>query len=336
MILPVALGDRSYEVRVERGCLRRAGELLDLDRRVLIVTDEGVPAKYAEAVAAASREAVLVTVPQGEGSKSLATLEELLLTMLRHGFTRSDAVCAVGGGVPGDLAGFAAACFMRGIDFYNVPTTVLAQVDSSVGGKTAVNLGGVKNIVGAFHQPKAVLIDADTLSTLSQRDVSAGLAEAVKMGLIADAALFELFEREDPMAHIEEIIFAALREKTRVVASDEREQGLRKCLNFGHTVGHGIESAAAGALRHGECVAIGMLPMCAPALRPRLRAALEGLGLPVSCHYDPETVLAASLHDKKAGAGGVDCVLVDAPGAFRLEKLTPEQLRARIVEVLEP
>ena len=334
MILPVRLGERSYEVTLRPGCLRHAGELLDLNRRVLEVTDAGVPQEYAAAVAAQCRQPHVFTVPVGEGSKSLAMLERLLKTMLEQDFTRADAVCAVGGGVVGDLAGFAAACYMRGIDFYNIPTTVLAQVDSSVGGKTAVNLAGVKNIVGAFHQPRAVLIDTETLSTLPRWDISAGLAEAVKMGLIADAELFALFEAGDPMSHLDDIIFASLREKARVVAADEREQGLRKCLNFGHTVGHGIEAAAEGALRHGECVALGMLPMCPPALRARLEAVLERLELPTGCDLDPERVLAAALHDKKAVGGTVSAVLADAPGSFRFVRMTAEDLRDRIALVV--
>ena len=154
MIIRMELGEASYDIVLERGCLKRAGELLNLDRRVLILTDEGVPARYALTVADRCREPHIYTVQQGEGSKSFAVLEAILTKMMELGFTRGDCVCSVGGGVVGDLGGFAAACYMRGIDFYNIPTTILSQVDSSIGGKTAVNLGGVKNIVGAFWQPK--------------------------------------------------------------------------------------------------------------------------------------------------------------------------------------
>ena len=185
MIIRMELGDSSYDIVLERGCLKKAGELLNLDRKVFILTDDGVPAQYAQTVADQCKEAHIHTVPQGEGSKSFAVLEELLTKMLELGFTRGDCVCSVGGGVVGDLGGFTAACYMRGIDFYNIPTTVLSQVDSSIGGKTAINLAGVKNIVGAFWQPKKVLIDPDTLDTLDDRQKSSGLAEAVKAGLIA-------------------------------------------------------------------------------------------------------------------------------------------------------
>ena len=171
MIIPVNLGKDSYDIILERGAMSRAGELLTLDRKVLVVTDTGVPAPYADAVCRAARTPVLAVIPEGEDSKTLANFEVLCQKMLDEGFTRKDCVVAVGGGVVGDLAGFAAACYMRGIDFYNIPTTLLSQVDSSVGGKTAVDLGNVKNIVGAFHQPKAVIIDPDVLKTLKQLTV---------------------------------------------------------------------------------------------------------------------------------------------------------------------
>ena len=332
MILPVNLGPDSYDIVLERGVLARAGEKLNLDRKVLIVTDEGVPEQYAQALAAQAKAAHIRRVPQGEGSKSFTVLEELLTQMLRAGFTRSDCVAAVGGGMAGDLAGFAAACYMRGIDFYNIPTTVLSQVDSSIGGKTAVNRGGVKNVVGAFYQPKKVLIDPDTLATLPPRQISSGLAEAVKMALTGDAALFELFEHEDPQTHMERIIADAIRIKRSVVEQDEKEQGLRRVLNFGHTIGHGIESAT--GLCHGECVALGMLPMCSDAVRARLLPVLEKLGLPTSVKADPEKVYEAMLHDKKAGAGTLTVIRVETPGSFVIEKTAPEALRPLIETVV--
>ena len=180
------LGKDSYDIVVERGLLARASHHLNLNRRVLIVTDSGVPAEYAETVAAQCRESIICTVEQGEGSKSPEMFEKLLQMMLDNGFSRKDLVIAVGGGVVGDLSGFAASAYMRGIDFYNIPTTLLSQIDSSIGGKTAINFGGVKNIVGAFYQPKKVLIDPDLLKTLPHRQISNALAEAVKMALTSD------------------------------------------------------------------------------------------------------------------------------------------------------
>ncbi len=282
MKIPLNLGEASYMITLARGALARAGELFSLGRRVLIVTDDGVPAAYAKTLAAQCASPTVVTVPAGEGSKSLAQYEALLTKMLEAGFTRRDCVLAVGGGVAGDLAGFTAATYMRGVDFYNVPTTVLSQVDSSIGGKTAVNLGGIKNVVGSFWQPRGVLIDPDVLATLPPRQTAAGLAEALKMGMTSDAALFSLFEDGDPLSHLEEIIERSLRVKAAVVEQDEKESGLRRILNFGHTIGHGVEAAdGLGGLLHGECVALGMIPMCAPAVRApvmELKDSAAGFG----------------------------------------------------------
>ena len=315
-LLPVRLADAEYVIRVERGALARVGELIPLDRRVLIVTDEGVPEAYAAAVAAAAKAPTTVTVPQGEGSKSLAMLERLLSAMLDAGFTRTDAVVAVGGGVCGDLAGLAAATYMRGIDFYNIPTTLLAQVDSSIGGKTAVNLAGVKNSVGVFHQPRAVLIDPDVLSTLPPRQISSGLAEVIKMAATSDRDLFERMEREG-FSPIEDIIVGALRIKRSVVEQDEREGGLRRVLNFGHTLGHGYESAAAlSGLTHGECVGLGMLRMAAPEPRERIRALLTRAGLPTVTDLPFEEVTAPMAHDKKADGDKIRYIYVERIGEF--------------------
>ena len=337
MIIRMELGESSYDIVLERGCLKKAGELLNLDRRVFILTDDGVPAQYAETVAEQCRESHIHTVPQGEGSKSVAVLEELLTEMLELGFTRGDCVCSVGGGVVGDLGGFTAACYMRGIDFYNIPTTILSQVDSSIGGKTAVNLGGVKNIVGAFWQPRKVLIDPDTLDTLSDRQKSSGLAEAVKAGLIADPVLFAMFEdyaAGGAPLDLEKVIAASLMVKKNVVEQDERESGVRKILNFGHTIGHGIESVT--GLLHGECVAMGMIPMCSPAVRSRLIPVLGALRLPARVHADPAEVYKAVLHDKKMGDGFVSIVSVDTVGSYKIQKVDPAVLRYGIDVVVRP
>ena len=314
MSLRMELGDNSYDIVIERGCLNRAGTLLDLDRKVCVVTDEGVPRQYVDAVAGQCKAPVIITVDMGEQTKTMETVTRICETMLERGFSRKDCVVAVGGGMVGDLAGFAAACFMRGIDFYNIPTTLLSQVDSSIGGKTGVNLNGVKNIVGAFWQPRGVLIDPDTLETLPPRLRAEGMAEYVKMALCFDAKMFEELEREDPWADTEKALHNALSLKKMVVEADEREAGLRKILNFGHTIGHGVESAAAGALYHGECVAIGMMPMCSDAVRARLQPVLKKLGLPVSTDLDKETIWAAMQHDKKSDSTGFSAVFVEKIG----------------------
>ncbi len=333
---PWKLADsNSYPITIQRGALTRADAYMNLDRKVLIVTDSGVPSEYARAVAACCAEPVVVTVPQGEKSKSLANLEMLCRTMLRHGFTRTDCVAAVGGGVVGDLAGFAAASFMRGIDFYNIPTTVLSQVDASVGGKVAIDLDGIKNCMGAFHQPKAVLIDPDVLKTLPERQISNGLAEAVKMAVTFDENLLSLFEKEDYLSHMDQIIAASIQIKAAVVKADERESGLRRTLNFGHTIGHGIETAAGlDVLYHGECVALGMLPMCGDTLRPRVKAILEKLNLPTSCTVDPDRVWEAMAHDKKRSGDVITVVYAPKAGSFELRSMPVGALKKTVYSFL--
>ena len=322
------LGENGCLITVARGLLAEAGRCFRLDRRVLVVTDDGVPAEYARALAAQCAVPTLVTIPQGEASKSLAQYERLLQTLLEHGFTRADCVVAVGGGMVCDLAGFAAATYQRGIDFYSVPTTLLAQLDAAVGGKNGCDLGGVKNQVGTIRQPLAVLIDSDLLNALPPRQLANGLAEAVKAGLIADPALFALLEAGATDAALPEIIERALAVKSRLVLQDETEQGARRLLNFGHTLGHGYEAVT--GLLHGECVALGMLPMCSPELRPRVEALLRRLGLPTRVEADPEAVLAAALHDKKRDGDRIHIVTAQDVGCCRIEPATIDQLRARL------
>lgn len=334
MRIPVKTATGGYEIVLKRGCLQRAGELLNLERRVAIVTDDGVPAEYAKTVAAAAKDPTIITLPQGEATKNFESYKLILATLVEKGFTRTDCVVAVGGGVVGDLAGFAAASFMRGIDFYNIPTTVLSQVDSSIGGKTAIDFEGYKNIVGAFWPPKRVLIDPDTLATLPRRQISNGLAEAVKMSLTSDSELFEIFEQHDPFELLDTIIERSLIIKKKVVEEDEKETGLRKILNFGHTVAHAIESEnEMQNYYHGECVAMGMLYMCSNSVRERLLPVLEKLSLPTLTDFDTNGLLRAIRHDKKMAGNSITVVYVAAPGSYDLKKLTLEELEKTIREV---
>lgn len=328
------LAGGGYDIYIGSGGLDVFLNKADLSRRVLILTDDGVPAEYAKRVAAAAREAYIYTVPAGEGSKSIETYNAVLTFMMEHDFTRSDCAVAVGGGVCGDLCGFCAASYMRGIDFYNVATTVLAQVDSSVGGKTAVNLGNVKNIVGAFWQPKAVCAPRDVLSTLPARQVSNGLAEALKMAVVFDEELFRVFESGEALERIEEVTARSVELKCAVVERDEREGGLRKLLNFGHTIGHGIESACGmGKLLHGECVAVGMLPMCSEKVYERLLPVLEKLSLPTHTDAAAEDILAALHHDKKVSNGLVSAVFADEIGKGYIKEVPFEELAARTARI---
>ena len=330
--LTMNLGPRSYEIILRRGALQNLYQFANLNRRVAVVTDDGVPPLYARQVADQCREAAIITVPQGEASKSLKTLESVLQQMLAAGLGRGDLVVAVGGGVVGDLAGFAAAVYMRGIDFINCPTTTLSMIDSSIGGKTAVDLGDTKNVVGAFWQPKLVIVDAGTLSTLPRRHFINGLAEAVKASLLADPELFGIFESGDVDAEIDTIIYRSLKFKKGIVEQDETEHGARKALNFGHTIGHGIEAVKGikgrrkTGLFHGECVALGMLPMIEnKALRKRTRAVYRRLGLPTRTGFDKEKVYAEMLHDKKAQGGQITLVKVPGLGCWRTETVPVER-----------
>lgn len=318
MIIPVKCENGGYNIYLERGAINRANEYFNLDRNVLVVTDSGVPREYAEAVAAGAKESIIIVFPEGEASKNFDTYKSILEALVQGDFTRTDCVVAVGGGVTGDMAGFAAATFMRGIDFYNIPTTVLSQVDSSVGGKTAIDFDGYKNIVGAFHQPKGVIIDPDTLKTLPDRQISNGLAEAVKMALTHDAELFEMLEKDD--CNIDAVIERSIKIKRAVVEADEKESGLRKVLNFGHTVGHAIESNTP-TLYHGECVALGMLPMCSESVRERLIPVLNRLNLPTSVECDTQKIIDTMSHDKKMAGDMISVIRVENVGTFDITKV---------------
>lgn len=321
------LKENSYDIVVERGILEKAGEHLNLDRRVLIVTDSGVPEIYAQTLAKQCKSPVICTVESGEASKSIETFSFLLQTMLENGFSRKDCVAAVGGGVVGDVSGFAASAYMRGIDFYNIPTTLLSQIDSSIGGKTAINFSGIKNIVGAFYQPKKVLIDPDLLKTLPDRQISNGLAEAIKMSLTSDKELFEIFENKDIKENIDEIIIRSLNIKKSVVEQDEKESGLRKILNFGHTIGHGIESSGnMKELYHGECVALGLIPMCGESVKPRVINVLKKCNLYNITDFDWNKISEVMFHDKKADGDTVSVTTVNEIGKYEIRTMKCSQI----------
>lgn len=334
MKLTMQLKANSYDIIIKRGCLKNLYQFTNLSgRKVFILTDSGVPAQYAQIVLAQCPHGTIFTVPQGEGSKSLKTFATVLQGMLDFGMTRKDLLVAVGGGVVGDLGGFCAASYMRGIDFVNCPTTTLSQIDSSIGGKTGIDLGDTKNIVGAFWQPRVVLVDPDVLQTLPHRHVVNGLAEALKAGLLADPELYALFECEHPEENIEQIIYRSLRFKKSIVEQDEREGSVRACLNFGHTIGHGIEAVKGikgrriNGLYHGECVALGMLPMIEDkALVKRTRAIYRTLGLPTRTGVDKRKVLGYMQHDKKSAGATITVIRVPGLGCWRADTLPMTEL----------
>ena len=326
MIIPVKTDLSGYDIVIGQNILNDSAKLLDLERKVLIVTDAGVPEEYAKTVAAAAKNPVILTIPQGESSKNISVFGNILSAMLKAEFSRGDCVVAVGGGVVGDISGFAAACYMRGIDFYNIPTTLLSQVDSSIGGKTAIDFEGVKNAVGAFYQPKKVIIDTAVLETLNSRQLAAGLAEAIKMAVTCDEKLFSLIEKSsDLKADLPQIIFSAINIKKSVVEKDPKEGGLRRVLNFGHTIGHAIEASEKGRLLHGECVACGMLPFSSDKVKQRLSVVLKKYSLPTEIDKNAE-LISYIKHDKKQTNDGIVTVFADNIGSFEFRKMTAEEI----------
>ncbi len=326
--LEVALGNRSYNIIFENCGRSRLAEIFGISHmRAFIVTDDGVPKEYAESVASGFDSAEIYTVPMGESSKSIDTFGRILAKMLEAGITRGDVCVAVGGGVVGDLTGFVASAYMRGIDFYNLPTTLLSMVDSSIGGKTAVNHNGIKNIVGAFYQPKGVLIDIETLNTLPKKHIAGGMAEAIKMAATSDDELFEMLENSPTEEiDIEAVIFRALMIKKAVVETDEREGGLRKILNFGHTYGHAVEAASEMTeLGHGQCVAIGMMAVCHSETKERLGKILEKFDLPTVYEGDEEKALSLISTDKKRQGNNIDAILVSKIGSCEIRRMSLEE-----------
>lgn len=318
---------------IRRGALEKASEYMDLDRKVLIVTDSGIPKKYVSCLKKQCRKPVVVTLPEGEESKNLDNYVTIESMMLRDGFGRGDCVVALGGGMIGDISGFAASTYMRGINFYNIPTTVLAQVDSSVGGKTAVDLEGSKNIVGTYYDAMTVIMDPDVLDTLDKRQFRNGLAEAVKTGVVLDPELFSIFENGDPHERIEDIIRLSVKAKSRVAFEDQHESGLRRVLNFGHTLGHAVESfEGLQTLLHGECVSIGMIPMCEPGCRQRVKDVLESLSLPTSWDGNCEDLSRVLLHDKKRYGGIFKSVIACDIGRYEIRDLSLADLMKRFKE----
>ena len=340
--IPVALADRSYDVVVEDNALDRAADHLTRYARadrLIIVSDEAVWAAQGARLTRglAPIQPIPLLVPAGEGSKSWPTLTNLVDRLLALNIERSDHIVAFGGGVVGDLAGFAAAIVNRGCPFVQIPTTLLAQVDSSVGGKTGINVSAGKNLVGAFHQPAHVLIDPTVLATLPAREVRAGYAEIVKYALIEDADLFAWLEAHgafvisgDPQARTHAIA-AAVAGKARIVAADERETtGVRALLNLGHTFAHALEAAAGytGRLLHGEAVAVGIVlsfdfsvqrGLCPPADAARVRAHFDAVGLPTTLAAIGNTAAPAELiaymaSDKKRANGRVSFILTRGIG----------------------
>jgi len=355
--LTVGLGDRSYPIWIGDGILDSLGEAMNavrFPRKVAVITNPTVEELYADRVLEALRRegfvATVVVLPDGEEHKNLATLEKIYDTLIEKGFDRSSGLVALGGGVIGDITGFAAATFLRGIPFVQVPTTLLAQVDSSVGGKTAVNHPLGKNLIGAFYQPRHVHIDVATLASLPQREYSAGMAEVIKYGIIRDARFFTwLSEQRERLRRLDRqvLVHAVMRScqiKADIVEIDETESSLRAILNYGHTFGHAVETLTGyGVVKHGEAVAIGMvvaalasleLGYCAQADVDAIRTLLASFTLPVAPPDFPiESYLRAMGRDKKVREGVLRFVLNQGIGDCLVHEIPdPEELFARVLQ----
>lgn len=346
--LTVALPGREYDILIEKGLLDRAGgccrAVLPRARRLAVVTDSNVAPLYlrrlTDSLEGAGFAVEGIVVPAGESSKSMEQLAFLYERMLAFGLSRTDAVVALGGGVVGDLAGFAAATVLRGVDFVQVPTTLLAQVDSSVGGKVAIDLPAGKNLAGAFWQPRLVLMDPDCLNTLSDRIFADGMAEVIKYGCIRDEDFFRFLAacggRAGVMEHIEQVLYTCCDIKRQVVLADERDTGLRMILNFGHTAGHAFELAGGyEQWTHGQAVAAGMvwavrlgrrLGITPDGVEEPLRRVLEGYRLPTRIPCPWSAMAEAVGLDKKRAEGDISFVLLTGLGRAEARKMHTEQL----------
>lgn len=351
----VELGPNAHLVQVGTGMVDRVGDLARdaglRTGRAALLTDSNVARLYSaralEALSAAGFDATLIEVAAGEASKSLATLEQVYDLLVEAELDRTSAIFALGGGVVGDLAGFAAATYLRGLPLVQVPTTLVAQVDSALGGKAAVNHRAAKNLIGAFYQPRLIVADIETLLTLPDREFCEGLAEVIKYGAIVDAQFFALLEQKmsailaRDVAALGEIVDRSLRHKARVVESDEREGGMRKILNFGHTLGHALEASSGyGHYLHGEAVAIGMVAAahlsCGYAglsadEASRLERLIEAAGLPTQlpAGWRGEEFMRALKLDKKRAGAEVEFVLIDRIGHALTRKLGFDEIVAK-------
>jgi 3-dehydroquinate synthase len=332
-----------YPIFVGRGLIDRVGSLVRPRGRVFVITSDRLRDRFGERVAASFREADVIAFEEGEAHKTLGAANAIITELLERGAKRDSLAVVVGGGMVGDTAGFAASIFLRGIDLVHVPTTLLAQVDSSIGGKVAVNHAKGKNLIGSFHPPVAVVSDIDALETLPPRERLSGLFEALKGGVIADRELFAMFEEQ--RVDTEEIVRRAIKVKADIVAADEKEADLRRLLNYGHTIAHGIEAAMQyEGITHGEAVAWGMIGANAVAVRRGLLDPAESARIDATIRaYEPsplpkldaEAILAATEHDKKNTGRGRVMVLPHAVGDVRvIDGITEEELLYGIQSIL--
>ena len=317
-----------YEIIIKRDSLKDLNKYINLNRKVLIVSDDHIPNEYIDKVSNQISKPFIYRFNEGETNKSIDTLKEILSILTLNSFDRYDLIIGLGGGVSGDIAGFSASIYNRGIDFVNIPTSLLSMVDSSIGGKTGVNYNGIKNIVGSFYSPNFVLIDPDLLSTLDDKEFYSGLAESIKMAITCSKDLFEFIESsKDIKKDIDRVIYESLLIKRSVVERDEFESSYRKVLNFGHTIGHAIEAYSNGLVRHGEAVSIGMNYMLGKNIKSRVINLLNKYNLPTTTTYNLDDFMGIIKFDKKRNNDFIDIIISKEIGTYEIRKIKIDELK---------
>jgi len=324
----VSLEKNSYDVLIEKGLLSKVSQFLDTEKEYLIITDTNIPRDYIMTVKSQLNVTLVYALQPGESLKCAEKANEIIEDMIAHSIPRSITLIALGGGVIGDFTGFIASIYMRGVDFIQIPTSLLSQVDSSVGGKVGINSKTMKNAIGSFYQPKVVIIDPDTLQTLEKRHFNNGMAELIKHGLIAGKSLYEDLMEKDINLDIEDFIYRSVVIKRDIVIQDVTDKGVRQLLNFGHTIGHAIEQDSGYSLLHGESIAIGMLMMIKdPSLYNKVRALFQKYNLPVTYTYDTEKIYNYIKTDKKISGNFLNIILLKNEGNAFMKTISLEQIK---------
>mgnify|MGYP003313849320 CR=1 FL=1 len=328
MELKVNLKENSYSIIIGNDLLKDFDKYYPLDSKVLIISDNNIPTLYYETILNKCKDGYKYIIGSGEDSKNIDNYLAINKFLLDNNFSRNDLIIAVGGGVVGDLGAFVASTYKRGINFVNVPTSTLSMIDSSVGGKTAINFNGIKNVIGTFYQPKLVLIDLSTLDSLDKRNYNNGLVEALKMGLIKDPGILELFNDN---LDIKEIIYKSLIAKIKIIELDEKENNIRKILNFGHTLGHAYEMLNPSLL-HGEAVAKGMISVLNNELKERVKKIITSLNIPFDYKVNKEEVINLIKNDKKTNGEYIDLIIVKEVGNALIKKVKINELEEILKE----
>lgn len=327
----VPLPGKEYEIIIKQNLLEDIDQYIDKSSELVVISDDNIPKQYITKINQKLNNPLNLFIPEGESSKSMETANLLANKLIDNKITRGVTIIALGGGVVGDLAGFVASIYMRGVKYIQIPTTLLSQIDSSVGGKVGVNANAMKNAIGAFKQPEKVLIDPTVLNTLEQRHISNGIAEMIKYGLIASKPLFNNLLEKDVMANIDEYIYECVSIKKEIVLEDEFDYGRRQILNFGHTIGHALEQYSQYDLLHGEAVAIGMVMMSKKStFYNKLVKVLQKYNLPTSYDYDKDSIYKYITTDKKANKNQLNIILVEEEGNGFIKTINTNDILERL------